>query len=297
MANNKNTPTEEYKKGRGSQMTTAGIFEGLKKNYEGNYVLTRGAQDFGNLSQYNMYEKGYPFLVMVKAPDCLTKLGQINKEYESMISSFLHILEYEFRGLDGLEAIGSETQSIEDGLSTIEVITKVTQQSASTFSMRYNEKAGSLLTRVEELYLRGLRDPRTGFKHYNGLIPDYIPDPGFDKECFSFLYFTTDNTGLAIEKAYYIVSAQLVESDHTVYDSEKGTVEFAEVQVQFRGFPITGAEVNKQAYKVLDYINNSSTAEGLRLHKRSDTFAYTDGTTKLSNVVDYANIGKINEKK
>jgi len=177
-------------------------------------------------------------------------------------------------------------------LNTLEVITKVTMQSASTFSMRYNEKAGSLITRVQELYLRGLRDPRTGFKHYNGLIPDYIPDPGFDKECFSFLYFTTDNTGLALEKAYYIVSAQLTQSDQTIYDSEKGTVEFAEVSVEFRGFPVTGSEVNKQAYKVLNYIN-SVEDDSIKLHRRSDTFKYTDGSKKLSDVTDYANIGKL----
>lgn len=286
------TPTAKYQEGRGKQISTSGIFEGLKKNYAGNYVLTRGAQDFGNLAQYNMYEKGYPFLIIVKAPECLTKLGQINTEYGEMVNSFLHILEYEFRGLDGLEAISSETQEIADGLNTLEVITKVTMQSASTFSMRYNEKAGSLITRVQELYLRGLRDPRTGFKHYNGLIPDYIPDPGFDKECFSFLYFTTDNTGLALEKAYYIVSAQLTQSDQTIYDSEKGTVEFAEVSVEFRGFPVTGSEVNKQAYKVLNYIN-SSDDDSIKLHRRSDTFTYTDGNKKLSDVTDYANIGKL----
>lgn len=286
------TPTAKYQEGRGKQISTSGIFEGLKKNYAGNYVLTRGAQDFGNLAQYNMYEKGYPFLIIVKAPECLTKLGQINTEYGEMVNSFLHILEYEFRGLDGLEAISSETQEIADGLNTLEVITKVTMQSASTFSMRYNEKAGSLITRVQELYLRGLRDPRTGFKHYNGLIPDYIPDPGFDKECFSFLYFTTDNTGLALEKAYYIVSAQLTQSDQTIYDSEKGTVEFAEVSVEFRGFPVTGSEVNKQAYKVLNYIN-SVEDDSIKLHRRSDTFKYTDGSKKLSDVTDYANIGKL----
>lgn len=286
------TPTAKYQEGRGKQISTSGIFEGLKKNYAGNYVLTRGAQDFGNLAQYNMYEKGYPFLIIVKAPECLTKLGQINTEYGEMVNSFLHILEYEFRGLDGLEAISSETQEIADGLSTLEVITKVTMQSASTFSMRYNEKAGSLITRVQELYLRGLRDPRTGFKHYNGLIPDYIPDPGFDKECFSFLYFTTDNTGLALEKAYYIVSAQLTQSDQTIYDSEKGTVEFAEVSVEFRGFPVTGSEVNKQAYKVLNYIN-SVEDDTVKLHRRSDTFKYTDGNKKLSDITDYANVGTI----
>lgn len=286
------TPTAKYQEGRGKQISTSGIFEGLKKNYAGNYVLTRGAQDFGNLAQYNMYEKGYPFLIIVKAPECLTKLGQINTEYGEMVNSFLHILEYEFRGLDGLEAISSDTQEIADGLSTLEVITKVTMQSASTFSMRYNEKAGSLITRVQELYLRGLRDPRTGFKHYNGLIPDYIPDPGFDKECFSFLYFTTDNTGLALEKAYYIVSAQLTQSDQTIYDSEKGTVEFAEVSVEFRGFPVTGSEVNKQAYKVLNYIN-SVEDDTVKLHRRSDTFKYTDGNKKLSDITDYANVGTI----
>lgn len=279
---------------RGYQMSQKGIFGSLKANYANNYVLTRGAQDFGNLSQYNMYEKGYPFLVIVRAPECLTKLKELDivgNQYESMVNAFLHILEYEFKGLDGLEGINSETQEINDGINTLEVITKVTMQSASTFSMRYNEKAGSLITRVCELYLRGLRDPRTGFKHYNGLIPDEIPDPGFEKECFSFLYFTTDNTGLAIEKAFYIVSAQITSSDQTIYNSEKGQVEFAEVSVEFRGFPITGAAVNRQAVKVLKYINDPNAAFNVRLHKDSADFKYTDNGNDLT---EYSEDGSVN---
>ncbi len=75
-----------------------------------------------------------------------------------------------------------------NGVKNINVINKVNSQSASTFTLRYFEKSGSILTKVHELFLRGIKDPTTQVKHYHGLIEDgTITDPGFDK-VFSFLY-------------------------------------------------------------------------------------------------------------
>ena len=39
------------------------------------YTLMRGTTDWTQLQQFDMYEKGYPLLVLVSIPDFLTKMA------------------------------------------------------------------------------------------------------------------------------------------------------------------------------------------------------------------------------
>ena len=66
------------------------------------YTLGRGVVDYTALAQFDMYEKGYPFLVVLKIPQMIAKLGSLNTKYEDLIRNYLHVLEYGFRSLDGL---------------------------------------------------------------------------------------------------------------------------------------------------------------------------------------------------
>jgi hypothetical protein len=233
------------------------------------------------MAQWNRYEKGYYFLTVVDIPEFLKKLGQNNSEYGALINTYVHILEYEFRGLSGLEDMTGETAEISDGISTVNMINKVTMQSASTFSMNYNERSGSVLTRVNELFLRGVKDPRTQIKHYNGLIDAGImshDEVGFESEVFKFLYFTTDNTALHVEKAYYIVAAQPTKAELSMYSGEKGTYEYPELSMEFSGYPITGPKVDNVAQTILNHIT-SSNAGNYRFHKDSSGVDLTNDTT------------------
>lgn len=250
------------------------MFENLKQPRNlTQYTLMRGTTDFGNLNQYNLYESGYPYLVVVSVPKFLDTLAAQNSTYKTLLENYLHILVHEFRGIDGFEDITTETQTLTNGISELNIITKVQMQSASTFSMRYFEKSGSVLTRLHELYLRGIKDPRTQIKHYNGLIKDGTLESGYENEVFSFLYFVTDNTGLQIEKAFFIISAQPTKAETSIYEAEKGTIEFKEITCEFTGFPITGSAVDERAKKVLDWINNDANPKRYILN--SDNFGYT----------------------
>ena len=255
------------------------MFENLKQPRDiTKYTLSRGVTDFGNLNQFNMYESGYSFLILVSIPKFLDILSQKNDTYKSLITNYKHILEYEFRGLDGLDNITSDVGSITNGISTIDVINKVEMQSNGTFSMRFFEKSGSVITRTHELFLTGIKDPRTQVKHYHGLIQDGTLEAGYENEVFSFLYFVTDNTMTEIEKAYFIVSAQPTQAETSIYESEKGNIEFKEITVEFRGFPITGNEVDRKAKEVLDWINNPKNPN--HITNDSTDFVYS-GTEKI----------------
>lgn len=251
------------------------------------YTLFRGTTDFTQLQQFDLYESGYPYLVVVSIPDFLTKMANQDPDVKTLVDSYVHVLEYEFRGFDsGLENITSDTQEINNGLQSMNVITK-TNMSSSNFSMRYYEKSGSILTKMHQLYLRSVKDPATGFKTYNGLIgADGGIDPqnaGFHKECFSFLYMHTDNTGLLVEQAAYIVGAMPSTANLDIYNGTKGEVNFQEITCEFTGFPILGAAINKRAKEILDWMNNSANAN--MVHRNSWDYNYdaiNDRTTGLA---------------
>lgn len=243
------------------------IFANLKKPRDiTSYTLMRGTTDWSQLQQFDLYESGYPYLIVVSVPDFITKMAEADNEVKELLDAYVHILEYEFRGWDsGLEAIQGDTSELTNGKKTLNVITSTTSQGGSTFSAPYFEKSGSTLTKFNELYLRSIRDPESTFKHYGGMIGTGTgmispQDAGWHKECFSFLYMHTDNTGLLLEKAAYIIGVCPLNSDSSIYNGTKGNVEFKEISMEFTGYPIIGSAIDKRAKEILDWMNNKSNA-------------------------------------
>lgn len=252
------------------------IFAGLKTPKDlTKYTLMRGVTDFSNLAQFNLFETGYSFLIVTEIPKVLEELAKQNEDYQKMINTYKHVLEYEFRGIDGFDDMQVDTSELTNGISQLNVITKVNWQSASTFQMRYQEKSGGLLTKVNELFLRSIKDPRTQVKTYNGLLraqnggTPVMAEAGYEYETFKFLYFVTDNTCLNIEKAFYIVSAQPTTAELSSYNSEKGNIEFKEVTMSFNGFPITGPAVTAKAREFLDYINANTVFDETKMNYKA----------------------------
>ena len=223
------------------------------------FTLMRGVTDYANLEAYNLYESSYSFLVLVQVPEFMKKLCDQNSEYKKMFDTYCHILEYDFRGLSGIDNITAETGELTNGISNVEIINKVTMQAASSFTMRYFERHGSVITRTRELFLRGIKDPRTQVKHYNGLIPKGLMEPGYENEVFSFMYLVCDNTLMNLEKCIYIVAAQPTGAQWDIYNSEKGSIEFKELDVEFKGYPIVGRKINEKGKEFLDWIRQNTT--------------------------------------
>lgn len=245
------------------------IFDGMKEPRDvTGYMLTRGVADYSDLYQFNNYETGYGFLICLKIPTFLTILANQNSKYKSLIHSYQHILEYDFKSLSGIEDITVDTNDLQDGINSLNVITKVNEQSASQFSMRYYERSGSIITKVHELFLRGVKDPRTQVKRYNGILQPgkdkSLIEPGYENETFQFLYFNTDNTAREIEKAYLLVACQPTAAETSMYEYTKGDINWRELNVQFNGYPITGKGVTMKAQEFLDWINERTVFEESR---------------------------------
>lgn len=240
-----------------------------------------GVSDFGNLAQFDMYEGGYGVLVCVKIPVFLDRLKDKEGPIGDLIKIYTHIIERDFKSLDGIDDITSDTLDITDGITTFNVIGKVTMQGSTNFTMRFQERSGSPITKVHELYLRGLRDPRAGqVKHYHGLIESGEVDASFQNETFTFLYINTDSTMRNVEKAYLLIGCQPTTAKTSIYTYEKGGVDFKDVDVEFNGFPLTSEDIDMvaKAYirKVIRYANNKP--DGKSIAVNSAGFHYTGAT-------------------
>ena len=101
------------------------------------YTMMRGVTDFSNASQFNLYEKGYQFLFIITKPKFIEELAKRDSDVENLANAFYNILEFEFKGLDGIEDISTETLEWTDGISTMQGIGKVTMQSQAEVSMQF----------------------------------------------------------------------------------------------------------------------------------------------------------------
>lgn len=265
----------------------ATMFDNLKKPIDfTKHNLMYGVTDWGRLNQFNLYESGYSFLYVVDTPVFLQVLGKKNQVYQDLLNNFVHILQFEFKGLDGLDDITSETLEINDGISQMNVISKVVQQSAGSISMRFNEKSGSVLTKLQELYLTGIKDPRTQVKRYHGCItPDGTGlEAGYENEVFTLLYMVTDNTALQLEKAFLLLNCQPTKAPLSIYESEKGDIGTKEVSIEMNCFPVTGAPIYEAATKILGWMN-SDLSGTYKFVWDSTTFDYT-GTQNIVSRID-----------
>ena len=267
------------------------------------FTLMRGVTDFSNLQQYDLFETGYSFLVCLQIPKFLHNAKSLNSMYATLIDSYCHIIEYDFTGAQGIEAITTETGALTNNIDTLNVITKVTEQGGTNFSMNYFERSGAIITKTHELFLRGIKDPRTQLKRYLGLITGPRSDTetgtnttvngtnitameaAYQNEVFHYLLIVTDNTGYNVEKAFILASAQPSQANTEIYNVTKGDIGFSQFAVQMNAFPITGRLVNKKASDLLAYINKATCFDEME-------FGYNILGDKNNSGVDIDEIGQ-----
>ena len=237
------------------------------------YTQMRGVIDFSNASQFNMYEKGYQFLVVVSRPKYIEMLADEDPEVSKALELFCWILEYEFKGLSGIDNISVDPLEFTDNISTLNTIGKVNMPSATEITMNFTERTGTAVTGFIDYYLRGIKDPRTQAKTYHGLIKRGKLAAGFENEVFNLLYMVTDNTMLGLEKAFLFASAWPNNVNFDMFNAEKGNIEKVDVDVTFHCYLIDGDEVDRRALRMLAYINETDAVANANTMNGSSTNA------------------------
>lgn len=228
------------------------------------YTLMKGVTDFSNLKQFDLFESGYSFLTVVSVPRFMQLLAAQDTKVKNLQDGLVHIMEGEFRGLDGIPDITADAGTITNGANEMQVINNVTMDTSIQVSMSFFERSGSLITNYLNYYLTGIKDPYSKAKTYHGLIGSSVTDPGPDYEVFTFLYYVTDNTMRSIEKAYLLCNAQPIAAPNgTLYNVQRGTHDFQELNISFNCYPIIGDQVNKYAAMMLQ--NDLTTTDTSRM--------------------------------
>ena len=223
------------------------------------YTLMKGVTDYSNLKQFDMFESGYSFLTVVSVPKFMDILAAQDPDILNLQEGFVHILEGEFRGLSGIPDITGDQGTITNGSNELQILNNVTMDTSIQVTMTVWERSGSLVTKYISQYLTGIKDPYSKAKTYHGLIGSSINDPGPEYETFTFLYYVTDNTMRKVEKAYLLCNAQPTTAPtSTLYNSQRGTFDFQELDLTFNCYPIVGDMVNKYASMMLqnDLVTN-----------------------------------------
>lgn len=238
------------------------------------YTLMKGVTDFSNLRQFDMFETSYSFLVVCAVPNYMQVLAHKYVEVENYQNAFVHFLEGEFRGLDGIPDITADAGTITNGINELQLINKVNMDTSIQVSMSFYERSGAPITKYLQTYMTGIKDPYSQAKTYHGLIEDgSITDPGADHEVFTLLYYVTDNTCRKLEKAYLLANAQPTSVPMgTVYNSTRGDITFPEINISFNCFPIMGNKVDQLAARLLEYQLDSGTVKSDRLILNSNDF-------------------------
>lgn len=240
---------------------TNGVNPGIINNYTikprnlTQYTAFRGVTDFTQIGQFNPFETGYSFLSVISMPKFIDKLAEKDDGIKLLRNSFKHILEYEFRGLQGLPNIEGQSGTLSDGINEVQYINQVRMDTSIQVSMNVIEKSGSTITKFSEYYLTGIKDRMTQAKTYHGLIENNLLEPGLENEVFTLLYYVTDNTMRRLERAVLLCNCQLTTAElGSLYNSEKGTIDNVQFSINFNAFPVYGTEVDKAAKTLLEDI-------------------------------------------
>ena len=219
------------------------------------YTAFRGVTDFTQIAQFNPFETGYSFLSVISMPKFIDKLAEQNDDIKHLRNSFKHILEYEFRGLQGLPNIEGQSGTLTDGINEVQYINQVRMDTSIQVSMEVIEKSGSTVTKFSEYYLTGIKDRMTQAKTYHGLIENNLLEPGLENEVFTLLYYVTDNTMRRLERAVLLCNCQLTSAElGSLYNSSKGTIDNVPLTISMNAFPVYGVEVDKAAKSLLEDI-------------------------------------------
>jgi len=257
------------------------------------YTAFRGVTDFTQLAQFDPYEKGYSFLAIISIPKFMEMLADPSQggseRVKYIVQNFRHILEFEFKGLEGLNDIQAETMQISDGINEIQLINKVTQDMSAQVTMEYVEKRGSTLEKFAEIYLTGIHDPNTQAKTYHGLIANGKLAPGVENEVFTLMYINCDSTLLSIERAFLLCNAQLTRAEKgSMYTGTRADIGAQHtVNLEFNCYPVSGYEVDKAAAAILASItgvNPVLKSDSKHLEDGSVQGIYTDANGNSRNV-------------
>lgn len=191
-----------------------------------------------NLDQLTPYIPGIARLFMHKEPVFM------QVAFPTETDNFKSYIETGYKSISGIEDLSATAESIQGGWAnqSYEVLTSVEDQT-NTLTIGLYEQTGSPVREFLELWLTGIRDPRSGVAHYHGVVetPDrgtgQMPDYGTYANMAGF-NGRMENGVLTDTKQFYVPYCERNHTAEFVYYDLDPTAHYIEYACMFaHAFP------------------------------------------------------------
>ena len=194
-----------------------------------------------NLDQLTPYIPGIARLFMHKEPVFM------QVAFPTETDNFKSYIETGYKSISGIEDLNATAESIQGGWAnqSYEVLTSVEDQT-NTLTIGLYEQTGSPVREFLELWLTGIRDPRSGVAHYHGVVEtpdrgtgtDQMPDYGTYANMASFNGKIDDNGLITGGRQFYVPYCERNHTAEFVYYDLDPTAHYIEYACMFaHAFP------------------------------------------------------------
>lgn len=200
--------------------------------------------DNGNMSQYDFMVGGYGVFYWVSMPTFM-ELG--NKQ---LVDRFRNLTEKGMTSFDGIQDMTANTEDITGGVAgnSFKAMTNMRDEFDS-FTIKVYEIQGSAIREAVEYWLTGIRDPKTGYATYHGLVETIDGGYSAKNHTAELIYIVTDPSGASTGIEYAcmitnIVPTKVPKSHLNVTHGDHPVVQY---DLEFTGVKYESAWINEQA--------------------------------------------------
>lgn len=255
-----------------------------------------------NLDLFTPYLRGWSRIFFHKVPNFMDQI------WPNKTSNFKTYFETAYTAISGINDISVDFTDFEGGFAGQRFsVPQLSRDDTESFSVSLYELAGSPVREYIELWITGVRDPRSGVAHYHGLIDGKVAAEDGSGEVgplayseqnhsAEFIYCTLDPTARQCE--YVAMMAHCfptkVPKDHLNF--EHGSHDQAQMDLEFRCTKYESPAINdignaylacsKVEYNYLDFNPNAKKqGSGYYTYKYGNPGMTSDGADAAKNDV------------
>lgn len=202
--------------------------------------------DNGNIAQYDPKVGGYAVFFWTKLPPFMVLADN------ELATRFKNLTEKGHTSFDGINDLSVATEDITGGIAgnSFKVVSNAKDE-FDTFTIKVYELQGSPIREAVEFWLTGVRDPKSGFAHYHGVLSKVEGGYCAQNHTAELIYIETDPTGLQAEYACLICNIMPTKVPKAHLNYTHGDHPVAQLDLEFTGVKYESTQINELAAKIL----------------------------------------------
>ena len=224
-----------------------------KKFDDANTDLFRGILqlDHGRLNQYDFMVGGYGMFFWINLP---TFMQAGNPD---LAARFKNLTEKGATSFDGIQDMQVSTEDVTGGIAgnSFKQVTNMKDE-FDTFTIKVYELQGSPYREAIEYWLTGIRDPKSGWATYHGLLQKGVDNGGLEYSAANhsgeLIYIATDPSGMKVEYACVVANVIPTKVPKSHLDLTHGEHQMVQMDLEFTGVKYESNWIMEIAQKILE---------------------------------------------